>query len=377
MSRYHNPVRITFASGALSQLRGSVEAALTSPGRVLVLHRGQGFESSPAFQTIRQQLAGYQVLDLPFSGSNPGLTDLLDLSHDAGDFDLVVAIGGGSILDLGKILAVTRGIPFDSAAAVRRMIASKVFADNSLACPWIGIPTTSGTGSEVTPWASVWDREENRKLSFDHPCLFAHSAIIDPELTLSLPLRPTVSTALDALCHATEAYWAKPSSVLNRVHSLAAIALIRGHLESLINDPGNPLLREKIALGSLEAGLAFSATRTTACHSISYPLTLQLGLDHGVATSLSLAAVLDLNRGALAEPEKLWRALGSDSSSDLHDFVCRCLSKAGFGSRLRDYGTRPEDIDAVVAGAFTKGRMDNNPVELKPEDVRKLLEAIQ
>lgn len=128
----------------------------------------------------------------------------------------------------------------------------------------------------MTCWATIWDRSKGMKLSIESDKLYAHKAIIDSTLTTSLPKRLKASTALDALCHATEAYWSKNSNELSRVYSLEAIKRIVGSLEKVLDCPNDLTLRNEIALGSLYAGLAFSNTHTTACHSISYPLILYL-----------------------------------------------------------------------------------------------------
>ena len=128
-------------------------------------------------------------------------------------------------------------------------------------------------------------------------------------LQLTLPNRLTASTALDALCHATEAYWSKNSNEISRVYSLEAIKRIVNNLEKVLNHPNEIALRNEIALGSLYAGLAFSNTRTTACHSISYPLTLELGIVHGIAASLTLAKVMEFNFESIIEKDNYFKHL--------------------------------------------------------------------
>ena len=213
-------------------------------------------------------------------------------------------------------------------------------------------------------------------MSVDSEKLYAHTAIIDPTLTASLPKSLTASTALDALCHATEAYWSKNSNEISRVYSLEAINRIVNNFEKVLNHPTDVTLRKEIALGSLYAGLAFSNTRTTACHSISYPLTLELGMVHGIAASITLAKVMEINFDSIIENDKLLQAFGVSSCSEIQELIEHFHQLSGFSSKLRDYNANEEIIEKIAANAFTKGRMDNNPVALTKEDVTQILLSI-
>ena len=253
---------------------------------------------------------------------------------------------------------------------------NKSYVENQHIVPWIGVPTTSGTGSEVTCWATIWDRARGVKLSIDSKNLYANTAIIDATLTLTLPNKLTASTALDALCHATEAYWSKNSNEISRVYSLEAIKRIVNNLEKVLDQPKEIQLRNELALGSLYAGLAFSNTRTTACHSISYPLTLALGIDHGIAASFTLAKVMELNLEAIIEKDQLFQAFGVNHLEEIQQFIERFYHLSGFQSKLKDYNANPEIIESIAENAFTKGRMDNNPIALTKKDVTQILMSI-
>ena len=289
---------------------------------------------------------------------------------------MYIGIGGGSVLDLSKSLSALKNMEIDSTTALRSVIEQKLYKENQNIVPWIGIPTTSGTGSEVTCWATIWDRARGLKLSIDCEKLYANTAIIDPALTVSLPKKATASTALDALCHATEAYWSKNSNEISRVYSLEAIKRIVNNIEQVLTQPTEIALRNEIALGSLYAGLAFSNTRTTACHSISYPLTLELGIDHGIAASLTLAKVMEINLEAIIEKDQLFQAFGVSNCKDIQEFIEHIHHIAGFSSQIRDYHANLEIIESIAENAFTKGRMDNNPIALTKNDVIQVLKSI-
>jgi alcohol dehydrogenase class IV len=158
--------------------------------------------------------------------------------------------------------------------------------------------------------------------------------------------------------------------------SKTAIRLIVEYLPGVLaEDSRGYANREKMCLGSLFSGLAFSHTRTTACHSISYPLTMTYGIEHGLACALTLAGVLEINDPALEDPDGLYGALGVRNPGELQawlDSVCDGIVKL----RLRWFGVEERDIPALTEGSFTLGRMDNNPIPLGQGDVSALLRRI-
>jgi len=376
MSEYHNPVRLAFGDQALSLLPALLKTLPEARGRVLLLTRGGDLPASPEYQTLLQDLAPFAPAELHVELANPDVADVPGLLQRAGDPDLVIAIGGGTVLDIAKALCAFRGRDLPDAAAVRAAIADKAYGDNPAPGAWIGIPTTSGTGSELTPWAAFWDRKLGLKYSIDHPRLFARAAVIDPRLTVGLPRRATVATAFDALCHAVESYWSKPSNAVSRLHSLEAVRRMVGALPALLEDPGNLRLRGEVAMASLHAGLAFSSTRTTACHSISYPLTLGFGIEHGVAVCLTLAGVMARNEPALIEKEKLFAAFGAADVHGVRRVLHELFAAAGVSPRLRDHGVTEADLPGLALRSHTRGRMDNNPVDLTRGDVEQVLREI-
>lgn len=376
MGNYYNPVKIKIhAFDVIEEVLNSLKP---EPCKIVLLHRGGDFSNSEAGHTLFKCLEAFEVKPLEVNISNPDIEDLFHYYKQIENFDYqcIVGIGGGSILDLSKSLAALKGMKIDSLTELRAVIKQKIYAKNQQIVPWIGIPTTSGTGSEVTCWATIWDRENGVKMSVDCEKLYAHTAIIDPTLTTTLPNGLTAATALDALCHATEAYWSKNTNEISRVYSLEAIHRIVNNLEKALNDPQDLSVRKEIALGSLYAGLAFSNTRTTACHSISYPLTLELGMVHGIAASITLAKVMEVNFDSIIENNQLLQAFGVNHISEIQELIEHLHQLAGFSSKLRDYNATEEIIEKISNNAFTKGRMDNNPVALSKEDVTQILMSI-
>ena len=275
-------------------------------------------------------------------------------------------------MDVGKSLCCMYSHPVLDEDALRECIQKKGFGIPKTR--WIGVPTTSGTGSEVTCWATIWDPEKNAKRSVENHENYAYAALVDPQLTEKMPLKLAVSSALDAVAHAVEAYWARGTNAVSRALGLQAIRIIMNHMEDLLC--GLPGASNAMAQGSMLAGLAFSNTKTTACHSISYPLTMHYHIPHGVAVSMLLAPILELNEPQVSEIEPLWEALGVEQVSQLKERISSFLERSGQSSALRDWGVPSTACSSLAEAGMTKGRADNNPVELTAEKIKGILEAI-
>lgn len=375
MSHFYNPVKLYIGIESLGYAARDMEYHLRQAERVLLLTRGQHVESNPALQPIMLLLKNKDVLIKEFHQSNPDLADVSKMRDEIGDYDfqLIIAIGGGSVMDMAKIISALQGSPLETVPMLRSMIDEANYCRKEYMTPWFAIPTTSGTGSEVTSWATLWDRELGCKYSIEDTRLYAAGAVLLPELTIEKPLRLTAVTALDALSHATEAYWAVRTNPISRMYALHAVQRIRTFLPKLKADPLDVENRMQIAQASLFAGLAFSNTKTTACHSISYPLTLLHGVEHGIAASFTLSAVMKLNKPVLYEPEKLLDAYGAANMDEVEDIIFGIYEWFGFETKLQAYGIRESDVTGIVDRAYTKGRMDNNPVEITKQQVTEIL----
>jgi len=376
MSTYYNPVQIHYGVATLAKLAEIVQKK--GGKKILMLTGARSLKASGHLDKILKQLQCFEVFVQDSIPSNPDVEDILRLKEatDHFPYDLILAVGGGSVIDAAKALAAFRQMNFRNVNEVRAVIKDKIYADSPHICPVLAVPTTAGTGSEVTPWATIWDRQEEQKYSLEAPALFPQSAIVDPVLTQNLSPVLTASSALDALGHALEAYWSKNTNAIVRLYACEALSKIVQNLGLLLENLNDLDLRTEIAYGSLFAGLAFSNTKTTACHSISYPLTLQFGINHGVAVSLTLGAMLAKNEAALREKEKLYAALNIKHPSELTAWIQTIYEQAGLPKRLRDYGVLESDLPKIVEKSYTPGRMDNNPVEVDKSFLLDLLRSI-
>jgi len=291
----------------------------------------------------------------------------------------LVAIGGGSTIDVAKAISATFPL-FETAPPtleqITAVIKEKSYRGKSGGIDIIAIPTTAGTGSEVTKWATIWDSNKQQKFSIDDLSLYPKQTLIVPELTYSAPKKLVLSTGLDALCHALEAFWAKPSNpVIKDVATIAALQ-IRQSLKNALKNPVDKEARTGMSRGATLAGIAFSNTRTTACHSISYPITMMYGVDHGFACALTLAQVAEINKAKVPEISRMLEEVFGCSENGLRtwlDDVCGEIQPL----RLSSFGIKADDIPKIAQAAFTAGRMDNNPVDITQQQVIEILENVK
>lgn len=350
MWQFHNPVDIRFGDGAFAGI-GDLIA-----GRKYLLVS----YAEPRFDDLAAQLAAKAcepALSIRDIAPNPTLGTLAEQAArlEGVAIDVVVAIGGGSVIDSAKVFAAAAHGGFTSVRAYldrRDELALRPI-------PIIAVPTTAGTGSEVTPWSTVWDPASDTKYSLSHPGLFPRVAVVDPELTLSLPLGLTISTGLDALSHAFESLWNRNANPISARFAVSAIREITDTLPRLAESAGNIELRRRIVRAALEAGLAFSNTRTALAHALSYPITMRHGVVHGVACSFTLPAILRSFAGETAPcTDWLREALGGNPAEGalrletmLHDL--------GVATQPHAYGVSAREWESIVATATHNERGQN------------------
>jgi phosphonate metabolism-associated iron-containing alcohol dehydrogenase len=287
---------------------------------------------------------------------------------------VVVGLGGGSALDTAKALGFVLGA--GTPEALRQHFEHGAALPDARPLPLIAVPTTAGTGSEVTPFATIWDLARAKKYSLAGPRLYPSVALLDPTLTLSLPREVTVSTGLDALSQGFEAIWNRNATPITTLYALQAIRIAFGVLPRLIDAPDDLASRSQMLGASLLAGLAISRTRTALAHSISYPITARYGMPHGLACSFTLPAILEFN--AAADDGRLARAaaeLGCGSTHGLRAKLERLLSALRVGRLAGQYIRSAEDLLALAPEMLTPGRADNNMRPADVAQVRKILAA--
>lgn len=371
--QYFNPVSVSFGAGFfgnLSPIVGSSKVALITT---------RGFVKRGVVDRIKNDL-GARLMHV-FDGvvSNPTFDNALlaynDLSKS--DYDLIIGLGGGSVLDMSKMIAA-----MDCAGTGEwlydHLKGGKPFPEPFTPKPVLTIPTTAGSGSEVTMWSSVWDMEEKRKYSVSHPKLYPAKAIVDPELTVALPEQQTIYSALDAFSHSIEAVWNKNHNPVSDSLALKAINIIFKILPQLKNDLANLELRSRVMQASVMAGLAFSNTQTAMAHAISYPLTSIYGIPHGLACSLPLPHLVEANASGMPEfSGKISHSIGSNKSPEgISSAIENFFIQLGVETKLSSYGIKSEDSLRISEAVLKADRFGNNVAKFTEDEVGKLIKAM-
>jgi phosphonate metabolism-associated iron-containing alcohol dehydrogenase len=349
---YRNPVDVRFGRGSFSklgELLGGRSYALVTYGE-------------PFFRSLADTLAavaGEPLLVVEDIAPNPDVA-LLKVQTErfaalASQPEVIVALGGGSVIDSAKVFAAARG-DFE---AVDAYLKNHTGADTLRPTPIIAVPTTAGTGSEVTCWGTVWDNASGVKVSLAHPGLYPERAVVDPELMLGKPRELTIQTGLDALSHALESLWNRNANPVSLAHAVMAARGVLSTLPQLVDDLRNVELRARMARASLLAGFAFSNTKTAIAHSLSYPITLRHGVPHGVACSFTLPMVIrsvENEDGICAEGLK---AIFGTEPRGAADLLSRALHSLGISTDFRSYGIDEGEWSALIDSALDGERGQN------------------
>lgn len=355
IARFHNPVDTRFGWGSLHQLADITEHQTVT---LVTFPEARGLGLVDRIQDLLGDRLVYVIEDVQ---PNPDVAQLRDTYErfwqEAGECHAVIAVGGGSAIDTAKALIVgTESGRFDELLAL--LATGKPFVP-ARSKALIAAPTTAGTGSEVTPWATIWDSASHKKYSLHLECTWPKVAIIDPQLMLTVPGGVTVSTGLDALSHALESVWNVNANPVSDTFAISAIADILECLPLLRRDLANSELRSRMALAALKAGLAFSNTKTALAHSISYEMTLRYGLPHGIACSFTLPLVLGMAWGHDAARDRtLQRIFGNDlhkAQNQLREF----LHSLGVKTEFADYGVTAEQAEQMIDFAMQGARGKN------------------
>lgn len=299
----------------------------------------------------------------------------------AGDHDCLVALGGGSSLDTAKAMAVL-------ARHGGEMRDYKVPAPVHSGLPVIAIPTTAGTGSEVTRAAVITDTANDEKMLCMGLGLVPEAALVDFELTLSMPRRLTADTGLDSLCHAIEAYVSRRANPFTDAVALTAMGAISRHIRTACDEPDNRAAREAMMLAATQGGMAFANASVTLIHGMSRPIGAHFHVPHGLSNAMLLPEVTAWSvSGAPARYADCARAMGLAGDGDPEQLA---LDKLVAGLRQltadlevpgpRDYGIDPDRWAASLAlmaeQALASGSPANNPRMPAAEDIVALYERV-
>jgi alcohol dehydrogenase class IV len=298
-----------------------------------------------------------------------------------GKCDIVIGIGGGSAMDVAKAIAV---VAAHNAEAKDFLGLNKVPAPG---LPTIMVPTTAGTGSEVTFTAVFVRHDLRKKEGMNSLYMYPDLALLDPELTLSLPPQPTAASGMDALCHAIESYTSVIASPASEMFSLEAIRLISENLRTCVHNGKDLEAREAQMLGSLYAGIGLANAGVGAAHSLSYPLGGKYGISHGVANTLMLPRIMEFNLpGALEKFAIVAEMMGEDTEGlSVRDAAMLAveavdvlIEDCDIATGLEELGIPEEDFPEMAKVAMTVARpLENNPRKVTLEDAIAIYRTAQ
>ena len=358
---YRQPVRIRFGAGAFGQIGETLKeygitrcVAVCDPfleARVSALSSETGM------------LCGV------FSGVEPnpqrsGVDALVRLIRET-RADGVIAVGGGSTMDTAKFAAAVAG---EAGEAIEFYRGERPFPQTHI--PVITVPTTAGTGSEVTQVSVINDGTE--KKTINHPAFMPAAAIVDPELTCSVPPRTTMMTGLDAMAHALEGYWSRGHQPICDLMAIEAVRLTLENLEASWRDGSDLAARTNMSLAALLGGLSFALPKTAGSHACSYPLSEDCHLPHGEAVAFTLDSFVRIN--ADDRMELLCRRVGLRGTEELADRILALKRLGGLCTRLSVLGT--VDLDKLARDAAVHPLMQNNPVRMDEASLRRMFEAL-
>lgn len=313
--------------------------------------------------------------------AEPTLNDFNRILEYARQFDAdsVVGIGGGSVLDVAKLVA---------AFAKSEQQAADCFGTGFIKAKglWLAcLPTTAGTGAEVSPNAILLDERDHLKKGIVSPYLIADAAYVAPKLTWTVPAKVTADTGMDALTHCIEAYTNKFAHPAVDIYALQGIRLIAANLERAVKDGKDVEAREALALGSLYGGLCLGPVNTAAVHALSYPLGGEFHIPHGLSNAILLPSVMKFNRPSnLKRYAEVAVALGCEPGKDDNetaqrgvDFIYQLADTVGIPKKLTDLGIPQTAVDGMAKAAMEVQRLlKNNPREVTEQDARNIYNSL-
>ena len=335
---------------------------------VLLITGKKSFSSQTYKSEILKLFSAKDFRHYIFSDSYPtqeSIDECLKSLNPNSHFDAVISLGGGSVLDLGKLVSY------------------QLMSSTQKIPTFIALPTTAGTGSERTQFATYYIN--GKKHSLDHQSLLPDYFILDPRFIATLPREVSIHTGLDALCQAVESYWNCQATEESQLFAREALLGIQEYFRSYLfqKTPNNSLEMLKIASSS---GAAIQRTRTTAAHALSYKITWDYGVPHGLAVALNLGALYNYNlqvkdsdcvhpRGAQVVKnilEEICNFLGADKGLDI--YLRDLFKELDISYQLSAYGIHKTHLDAIAEAALSSNRANNNPRALNKEAALKILQ---
>ncbi|WP_121614420.1 iron-containing alcohol dehydrogenase [Mesobacillus foraminis] len=378
--RYEIPTAIEFGRGYIKKLHEHVQDL---GGSNVLIVGDPGVLQAGIIKRLEKPLEdasiSYSIFtDVGTEASIESVDRGTDIAKEMG-CDIVVGVGGGSALDIAKAIGLMLKNPGN--------IRDYVGIDNvpGPGVPVIAVPTTAGTGSEITRFSVLSDKANKVKLSvgsmFNCPSL----ALCDPELTITLPRHITAATGMDALTHALESYVNKATQPISEALSVQSMKLVANSLRLAVVQGENIEARHDMLLASTLAAMAFNSTRLGLAHALAMPLGGQFNIPHGIVNAILLPEVMEFNLiGNVEKYAHIARIFGEKTeqlslreAAELSVTAVRQLNKdLGITQTLSDYGVEEEHLDGIVEEAILSGNVPVNPVQATKEDLKNICRRV-
>lgn len=371
----HMPGTVISGAGCIGELPGLIRAAGKSNIAVFADAGALGSGSLDGMlEELKRSFTKVTIVsDVPPEPEDRQVRAVFDKIKDCGA-ELIVAIGGGSVMDTSKIIAVMMTNPgyYNDLTDQSQILRP--------GAPLFVAPTSAGTGAEATPNAIVLIPEKKLKVGVVHPFFLPAKALLDPQLTRSLPQHVTAATGLDAFCHCIETYISRKTNPFAQMFALRGLKLISENLRRAYADGSDMEARENMLLAAFYGGVAITASSTVAVHALSYPLGGRFRIPHGVSNAILLPFVMEYNMDAIPQHVgPIAGAMGIDTRELTAGEAGKKVVEAIFAltadmkipASLKEFGVKENDLEFLTVSAGNVHRLlDQNPKDMSLDDIR-------
>jgi len=382
--RFYNPVKLVSGDGALDSLL--YELGQVHSQRPLII-TDQGVQKAGLIDLVRKVLEGSDQISISLydnvpTDSSPSVVNEAAAAFYKDRCDAIIAVGGGSVIDTGKAVSI---LVSEGGKDILELVGTKL---KKAMKPLIAVPTTAGTGSEVSYAAMIKDADRNKKLGFFSYVLFPNTAILDPRMTLTLPPLVTAATAMDALTHAIEAFVCNQKNTISDAYSVKSIELICKNLVNVLKNKADPQGRFHLANAACMAGTAFSNSGVGLVHALGHALGGICHIAHGVAMNIFLPHGLEFNMSGrkeaigelllpLSGPETYVRTRPEDRAAKtvavIQELKDRLYRLAGLPRTLREAGVKKGSLEEIARQGMEDPALTFNPVKLSYADALEIV----
>jgi len=372
---------VTYAGQGSSQEIGGIIKREQAKAILIFADKGvRSFGLSKTIEDICQQTGNVKVIeDLT---PEPAVSDIERVIDEVGDMqpDLIVGIGGGSVMDAAKLASITLGADY----SLRDLLKDSSIAKKC--APTVMVPTTCGTGSEATCNAIVAIPEEETKKGIVNDCMIPDYVILDVDMIAKLPPKIIAATGVDALAHVVECFTSKKATHLSDTYAKEGAVKIFRNIRKAYNDANDMAAKSEMMLGAFYGGVAITGSGTTAVHALSYPLGGKYHIAHGVSNAILFAHVMEFNKDACASRlaelcDVVFPELAGKSQEEKADYIigeiAGIVKDTNIPTSLKEFGVKPEDMDFLVeAGSQQTRLLVNNAKELSLDDIRSIYQKV-